>query len=117
MSTYKDQTTQVMAMMWNVTEHTIFLRSLAVICSFSHWKDNAQSVRLRLMGVKRYDGVRALLMVKTGFPPPSPFPKLDEFPQTLRVAPFKPCGVNQVPGTGVLSTSNFLGDEEKLGPR
>lgn len=36
MRTYSDQTTQVMAMTWNVTEHMIFLRSLAVIWSFSH---------------------------------------------------------------------------------
>lgn len=42
MSTYKDQTTQVMAMTWKVTEHMIFLRSLDVICSFSHWKDSTQ---------------------------------------------------------------------------
>lgn len=37
MSTYKDQTTHVIAMMWNVTEHMIFLRSLDVICNFSHF--------------------------------------------------------------------------------
>ena len=42
MSTYKDQTTQVMAMTWKVTEHMIFLRSLDVICSLSHWKDSRQ---------------------------------------------------------------------------
>ena len=42
MSTYKDQTTQVMAITWKVTEHMIFLRSLDVICSFSHWKDSTQ---------------------------------------------------------------------------
>ena len=35
-STYKDQTTQVMAMTWKVTEQKIFLLSLVVICSFSH---------------------------------------------------------------------------------
>lgn len=42
MSTYKDQTTQVMAMTWNATEHMTFLRSLAVICSFSHCGDSTQ---------------------------------------------------------------------------
>ena len=36
MRTYSDHTTQVMAMTWKVTEHMIFLLSLAVICSFSH---------------------------------------------------------------------------------
>lgn len=43
MSTYNDQTTQVMAMTWNVTEHMIFRRSLAVICSFSHCKDSTRA--------------------------------------------------------------------------
>lgn len=47
MRTYRDHTTQVMAMIWNVTEHMIFLLSLAVICSFSHWqKTQKQNKRL-----------------------------------------------------------------------
>lgn len=34
-------------MIWNVTEHMIFLLSLAVICSFSHWQETRnQSKRL-----------------------------------------------------------------------
>lgn len=74
MSTYKDQTTQVMAMTWNVTEHMIFLRSLAVICNFSHWKDNAQSMRCRTPDTKGYKGVRALQMGKSGFLSPPLFP-------------------------------------------
>lgn len=61
MSTYKDQTTQVMAMTWNVTEHMILRRSLAVICSISHWKENRQSVRLRFTDVKCWDGMRGFV--------------------------------------------------------
>lgn len=37
-NTYRDHTTQVTAMTWNVTEQNIFLLSLVVIWSFSHCK-------------------------------------------------------------------------------
>lgn len=56
MSTYSDHTTQVMAMMWKVTEHMIFRLSLAVIWSFSHcgWR--------MLEEVNQYTSTNALLM-------------------------------------------------------
>lgn len=65
MSTYKDQTTQVMAMTWNVTEHMIFLRSLAVICSFSHCRDNTRTGSDSVQA----EGVRALEMGELPLPP------------------------------------------------
>lgn len=54
-------------------------------------------------------------MSKIGFPP-LPF-SLDEFTQIPKVVLFKPLGFNQVPGTGILSTANFLCNEKKLGLR
>lgn len=103
MSTYKDQTTQVMAMMWNVTEHTIFLRSLAVICNFSHCEDNRQS---------RSEGCGG----ESGLSAPPPFPNEMNFPQ-YPVLLFKPFGFNQVPGMGILSTANVLCNDKQLGWR
>lgn len=53
-------------MMWNVTEHMIFLLSLAVICSFSHWQETRnQSKRLGVYCSYSEHEKRTLIGTKT----------------------------------------------------
>jgi hypothetical protein len=80
MSTYKDQTTQVIAMTWKVTEHMIFLRSLAVICNFSHWKTTqGYEAQLQSKG-SQWEAVSVAHGYERLSFPPSPRP--DQSPHT-----------------------------------